>query len=58
MMHNENGWSFLFDDNEPAINFKNELKYNFKRYLVDLIIIVPFLISLLALFIYKKNSIS
>lgn len=53
-MRNKEGWSFFFDDNEPAINFKNELKYNFKRYLVDIIIIVPFLITLLALFIYKK----
>ncbi|WP_324171522.1 hypothetical protein [Sulfurimonas sp.] len=53
-MRNEAGWSFLFDDNEPAINFKNELKYNFKRYIVDLLIIVPFLLSLIILFIYKK----
>ena len=41
MMHSENGWSFLFDNDTPAINFKNELKYKLKRYLVDLIIIIP-----------------
>ena len=55
-MCNENGWSFLFDDNEPAIKFKNELKYNLKRYLVDLVMIVPFLIALFALYIYKKTT--
>jgi len=55
MMHSENGWSFLFDNDTPAINFKNELKYKLKRYLVDLIIIIPFLIALFALFIYKKK---
>lgn len=53
-MHNKGGWSFLFDDNTPVVNFKDELKYNFRRWLIDLLSIVPFLITLIVLFIYSK----
>lgn len=53
-MYNKDAWSFLFDDNEPVVNFKDELKYNFKRWFIDLLSIIPFLTILTILFIYNK----
>jgi len=53
-MYNKAAWSFLFDDNEPVVNFKDELKYNFKRWFIDLLSIIPFLTILTILFIYNK----
>lgn len=53
-MYNKGGWSFLFDDNEPVISFKNELKYNLRKWFIDSLSIIPFLTVLILLFIYKK----
>lgn len=53
-MYNKGGWSFLCDDNEPAIRFKDELKNNLKRWLIDLLSIIPFLTILTIFFIYSK----
>lgn len=53
-MYNQDGWSFLFDDNEPVVNFKEELSYNIKRYLIDILSIIPFFTLLTIIFIYNK----
>lgn len=55
-MHNKGGWSFFFDENKPVVNFKNEFKYNIKRWLIDLISIIPFLVSLIILYMQLKMS--
>jgi len=53
-MYNKNGWSFLFDDGIPVVNYFDELMYNIKRFFIDIISIIPFISILIFLFIIKK----
>ena len=49
-MYSKYGWSYLYDDGKPSVNYKEEMKYNIKRIVIDIFCFIPFLIVLMILY--------
>jgi len=55
-MVNKKGWSFLYNDFKAVVNYRDEFLYFIKRYLIDIIAFIPFIISLIYIFFSNQKK--
>lgn len=55
-MNNKQGWSFLFNDYVPPINYINEVYNRLIRIIIDLVSSIPFFLILIGFLIFSNRS--